>query len=366
MNTHETHSSTSSPTWHEVIGNLHMHTVHSDGTGTHADLVIAARANRLDYVIVTDHNQLVAGKEGWYGDVLLLVGQEVHDVHRVPEGNHLLILGGQHDLTPHAADPQALLDAARANGALTFFAHPVERATEMVPHQYPWWNWEVSGFTGIELWNFMSEFRGYAHSKTHALLMSHRPHWFSTGPWPEMLALWDELLVQRAQPIVAVGGSDAHAHLFTIGPIRRHFLPYRYCFSAVNTHLLLPAPFSGELMPDRRAVYDALGAGHCWIGYDLIARTRGFRFTASDGTHHAIMGDTVPRSDSPWRFEATTPERALLRLLRNGQPVAQARGRTLRFATHLPGIYRIEAWRRHRSKLRGWIFSNPIYVGSRE
>jgi hypothetical protein len=352
----------SPPTWHEVAGNIHMHTVHSDGTGTFADLVVAARANRLNFLMTTDHNQLVAGKEGWYGDLLLLVGQEVHDAHRVPEGNHLLILGGRHDLTAQAADPQALLDAARADGALTFFAHPVERATELVPHQYPWWNWEVSNFTGIELWNFMSEFRGYAHSKAHALLMSHRPDWFSTGPWPEALALWDELLTTRAQPIVAIGGSDAHAHLFTIGPIRRHFLPYRYCFGAVNTHLLLPAPLTGDLAHDRHATYDALRAGHCWVGYDRIGRTAGFRFDASDGTHHAVMGDCVTHSDSPWRFEVTVPDRARVRLLRNGEPVAQADGRTLRFASQLPGVYRVEAWRRYRGKARGWIFSNPIYV----
>lgn len=353
---------TSPPAWYEAVGNIHMHTVHSDGTGTYADLVTAARANRLDFLIVTDHNQLVTGKEGWYDDLLLLVGQEVHDVHRVPEGNHLLILGGQHDLTPHAGAPQALLDAAQVEGALTFFAHPVERATELIPHQYPWWNWEVSGFTGIELWNFMSEFRGYAHNKARAVLLSHRPDWFSTGPWPEALALWDELLITRARPIVAIGGSDAHAHLFVIGPLRRHFLPYRTCFAAVNTHVLLPAAMAGDLAQDRDAIYRALRHGHCWIGYDRIGRTAGFRFSADDGTRHAIMGDSVTPGASPWRFEVRVPDRARLRLLRNGQPVTEAVGRTLHFATHAPGVYRVEAWRRHRGKARGWIFSNPIYV----
>ena len=51
---------------HEIIVNLHMHTRYSDGSGTHKDIAEAAMKTGLDAVIVTDHNVLVQGLEGYY------------------------------------------------------------------------------------------------------------------------------------------------------------------------------------------------------------------------------------------------------------------------------------------------------------
>ena len=50
----------------EIIVNLHMHTRYSDGSGTHRDIAQAAMQAGVDAVIVTDHNVLVQGVEGYY------------------------------------------------------------------------------------------------------------------------------------------------------------------------------------------------------------------------------------------------------------------------------------------------------------
>ncbi|NJC97310.1 MAG: PHP domain-containing protein, partial [Anaerolineae bacterium] len=98
----------------EIIINLHMHTRYSDGTGTHKDIADAAMKSGLDAVIVTDHNVLVEGMEGYYRlgttRVLLLIGQEVHDQDRVPQKNHLLIFNANRDLSALADDPQTLIN----------------------------------------------------------------------------------------------------------------------------------------------------------------------------------------------------------------------------------------------------------------
>ena len=91
---------------HEYVINLHMHTRYSDGHGSHQDISLAARQAGIDAVIVTDHNVLVKGIDGYYeepGDdeenkVLMLVGQEVHDQARQTQKNHLLILGAGREL----------------------------------------------------------------------------------------------------------------------------------------------------------------------------------------------------------------------------------------------------------------------------
>ena len=53
---------------HEYVVNLHMHTRYSDGHGSHQDIVNAAAQAGIDVVIVTDHNVLVKGIDGYYGD----------------------------------------------------------------------------------------------------------------------------------------------------------------------------------------------------------------------------------------------------------------------------------------------------------
>lgn len=352
----------------EYIGNIHMHTVHSDGAGTFADLRSAGLAAGLDFIIVTDHNVLVEGEEGYYQEpsagagrgLLVLVGAEINDEALEPPGNHLLCLGISRNPLAHAADPQALIDAVKAQGGMAFLAHPFERTGPLITDCYPWQRWDVTGFQGVELWNYMSEFRPHVTSRLSGLLLSFLPALFSAGPWPEMLAKWDELTRQR--PVVAIGGSDVHARSYHVfGPIYRTAFPYAHCYRAVNTHILTETPLSGDPAGDRPVVYNALRAGHCWVGYDLIGNTRGFRFAAGSDREQAILGDTVT-ANSPVRFDVRLPAPADLRLLRNGQIVRREQGRSLTFTTTEPGVYRVEAWRRAWFKPRGWIFSNPIYV----
>jgi hypothetical protein len=73
------------------------------------------------------------------------------------------------------------------------------------------------------------------------------------------------------------------------------------------------------------------------------------------------MGETLAL-DSAVELRVTTPAHGLLRLLRDGQVLAQARGCELAAMTPRPGVYRAEVYRRFAGRLRGWIFSNPIYV----
>jgi len=345
--------------WSEYSGHIHFHTTYSDGSGSFEEVVRAAQEAGLDFFIPTDHNALVSEPDGWRGSVLLLVGEEVNDKEREPEVNHLLVAGIEREVFHYAKEPQALIDAVAAQGGLSFLAHPIERHSRYFPQDFPWVDWDVQGYNGIELWNFMSECKAYISSKPVGLLLSLLPQLFVRGPWPEVLTLWDRLSAQR--PIVAIGGSDNHRGSYRIGPITRHVFPYTFTFRTVNTHILTPSPFDRDLTHDRQLVYEALRAGHGWVGYDLLGSTAGFRFHGRSGGQTAIMGDTLPAGQTV-ELEASVPRRAKMRLLRDGQPVAQVWGRHLRYTADGPGVYRLEAYRWSWGRWRGWIFSNPIYV----
>jgi hypothetical protein len=327
--------------------------------------MIAAQAG-LDVLVCTDHNVWVPGVEGWCTHpetgrkVLLLMGEEVHDGVRPRQANHYLCLGADREMREYAARPQALIDAVEQSGGVGFIAHPIERAAPLYDEpEIPWVDWDVDGFTGVELWNYMSEFKGHLSSKPVAVLAAFFPSLFITGPLPETLALWDRLL--RNKRVVAIGGSDAHANVYSLGPLKRAVFPYEYLFRAVNTHLLLDAPLSTDFASARVQVIDALRAGHAYVAYDLAGSSRGFRLTATSQTESVSMGDEIDLR-GPVSLHVTSPLQADLRLLRDGQEVVAARGRKLTFEAKEPGVFRVEAYRGFRLKRRGWVFSNPIYV----
>ena len=168
----------------ELVGNMHIHTMYSDGTATHREAAEAAARAGLDWIIVTDHNIWVKGVAGYYDNVLLLVGEEVHDCRRVPQANHLLVYGADCELATLAPHPQAVIDAARECGALTFLAHPVEYASRVAGEAaLGWESWDVTGYTGIEIWNYMSEFKTRIKTKLHAFWYAFFPTAGIHGPF---------------------------------------------------------------------------------------------------------------------------------------------------------------------------------------
>lgn len=363
---------------YEAIGNMHMHTPYSDGEKWHQEIAEDAIRAGLDFIIVTDHNVWVNGLEGYYrsenGRVLLLAGEEVHNARRNPQASHLLVYGAEQELSCYAADPQNLINQVKATGGYCFLAHPHEKDFPLA--DYPnlgWHDWPVEGFTGLEIWNYMSSFvcrlterlqklsnPSGLLAKLVALQYALHPERHITAPEPETLALWDELLAQGKQ-ITAVGNSDAHGTPMSLGPITRIIFPYEFLFRAVNTHILTSQPLNGDFHHDKRLVLEAIGKGNSWIGYDMACSTKGFRFTGQ-GVNKGRMGDRI-RLDAGATLQIAVPQKATIRLVRHGRVVAQAQNST--HLTHIPveeGAYRVECLIQYEGKERGWIYSNPIYL----
>jgi hypothetical protein len=294
--------------------------------------------------------------------VLLLVGEEVHDVRRRPQANHLLAYGTETELAPLASDTQTLINEVNRLGGFCYLAHPHERSSSIGPDldAIPWVDWDVTGYTGLEIWNYMSEFKGLLRNKLAAIYYAYFPSRGIRGPFRATLRRWDQLLAQGKR-VAAIGGADAHGDTYSMGPIKRVLFPYAYLFRCVNTHILTMGRTNGALEHDKELIYDALRAGHTWVGYDLPGSTAGFRFHARSGANHAMMGDELSRTGAT-KFEVQTPHSGDVRLLRNGRVIARARGKYLQHTTADPGVYRVEVYRTYRLGRRGWIFSSPIYV----
>lgn len=351
---------------HEYVGNLHSHTTYSDGWGHHNDIAKAALAAGLDFVVVTDHNLWVEGLDGYrYQNdqkVLLLTGEELHDPTRQPQRNHLLAYEVGQELAGHTRDPQQLIDQVRSVNGLCFLAHPVDPAAPLFGEEdLSWVSWDVDGYTGLEIWNFMSEFKSQLTSWPAAFYHAYRPESIASGPFPEVLARWDQLLA-AGRRTVAIGGADAHAMPVRKGPFRRTVFPYAFLFRAVNTHVLTSQPLTGEVNTDRRRLFLAIRRGNCFVGYDLPAPTRGFRFRASSDDGEAQMGDSISTRFGV-ALQIRAPRRCRLRLLRDGEILEEWEDQEQTIKTvQSAGAYRVEAYLPFAGKERTWIVSNPIYI----
>jgi hypothetical protein len=356
-----------SSTLYEYIGNMHMHTPYSDGVGTHSHIARCAILAGIDFVIVTDHNVLVKGIEGYYGDdqkgyVLLLTGEEVHDQRLDPQINHLLVYAADQELAQCATDPQGLIDAVSAAGGLSFLAHPNDPPLDAFAEPaIPWQALDVQRFTGLEIWNFMSSFKGLITDRKTTLQAAFRPEDLMVGPSPETLALWDKLLTEGRR-VVGIGNSDAHGTVYHLGPISHTVFPYDFLFNCVNTHVLVPQTLTGDWQRDQKMLYRALAQGNAFIGYDMPGETRGFRFSANGQYGTAIMGGSI-RLGPGVTLQALAPARSHIKLICGGEVVVESFGReNLTYTAQTVGAYRIEVWLEYKGQERCWILSNPIYI----
>jgi hypothetical protein len=322
---------------------IHLHSTHSDGTGTVEEIAAAGRAVGVDVILLTDHDTLAA-EDAWHGSVLVLVGHEVSPKDR----NHLLAFGVDEPVDHSGLSPAQIAAAVRDRGGFGFAAHPFSRgnprlgrAAKAMPFD------ELAEVDGIELWNFVGDSGEQFNGWRDAIRFVRRPERFMPELPQRNLDTWDSLCAQRR--VVAIGGLDAHQiGVRVAGRVPLKLMSYRRSFRMLSTHVLVPELLSGDVARDRALVFDALRSGRCYIARDWIAPARGFSF---DG-----MGtETAERPV----LRVRTPRPAALRLLRDGAVVASADGAAeLDFAPDGPGAYRVEA----RLGGRLWIVSNPVYL----
>lgn len=352
---------------YEYVGNLHVHTPYSDGEEYHAEVADAARRVGLDFLVFTDHNVWLDDIEGYFGDdesgfILVLSGEEVHDRTRNPQCNHVLAFDTDRDVARQAHDLATLIDSIDAANGLSFIAHPDDRSIQWFNEPaIPWLDRHVDGFTGLEIWNYMSRFKDLAQTRFRALRTAFAPEEIMIGPNPLTLALWDQLL-EMGRQVVGIGGADAHGTRVKLGPLAHTVFPYDFLFNCVNTHVLTKAPLIGELEHDKSQLYSALRQGRAYIGYDIPGDTRGFRYSAQGQNTAADMGDSI-RLGHGVTLQVLAPARAHIKVIRHGKVVAEDQNTdTLTHVVREPGAYRAEVWRLYHDLERAWIFGNPIYV----
>jgi hypothetical protein len=349
----------------ERVGVIHIHTKASDGSGTVADVMVAAEKANLSFIAITDHN--VAMTESDLAedppDLPIISGVELGT-----NAGHFLALGIPASwVPPKTKDDRDLLAAARAVGAFRILAHPFH------PHT-PWTDWKTSDFDGMEIWNEDAAWRNnnffdlvdalllYGENNQLALVR------LASTP-EENFAKWDELLQQR--PVAGICAADTHARIrLGIGKDWK-FPGYEASLKVAREHVLLSPDAGGgnPALASSSELVDALKGGHSYCGLDSLYPADGFSFRVSSGNTSAGPGDSLHWTGAA-RLQISTPSGSslpLIKVFRDGHEIEEARTRTIDEPLTGPGRYRTEVFLRQPG-LSGfgrwtlWVFTNPVYV----
>ncbi len=357
----------------EYSGSIHIHSKYSDGSGTVDEIAASAGESNFDFIILTDHNTMKAkskGYEKWHGNIMLIVGYEMNDSKN---RNHYLVLGtddviGSYETLPDG-DTGSKMSAheyvreIKNKGGIGFLAHPDEVRNHLPDHPaYPWTAWDIEDFTGIEIWNHMSEWAEGLNDSNKLQRFIH-PLKSITAPNEVTLKRWDALNEKRK--VVAIGGIDAHAHKHNIMGMIFEIFSYKILFKSIRTHVFVENEIvrgsNDNFEYDKKQIINALGKGRSFIVNNYYGSGKGFRFAAEyDGLQYSMGDEILFDKDKNKKIilRAFLPAEGRMKLIHNGKCVDEFTGLDCIWDSDEKGSYRIEVWKGNK----GWIFSNHIRV----
>lgn len=348
----------------EYKGVVHVHSfLGGHSSGKLEEIIQAAQANRLDFVVMTEHterdvNTAAMTLQGIHGGVLFLNGNEVS----VSNAGRLLLIPGLQAQSDAGSTLEDLTQKTKARQGLAIVAYPQEFTA-----------WSTDAFDGVEVYNLFTNARQinrlsmffdglWSYSSYPDLLFAHfyqRPN--------ENLRLWDQAQAEGRR-LTALAGNDAHANVgfaFNGGSGKELFSlqldPYERSFSLVRVHVLIP---NNEAL-NAQTLLTAVREGHCFIGFDLFSDTTGFRFSGSSGAETCLQGDELLLQGEA-RLGVSVPLPSRVALLKNGRRIKDEYVQEkVEFVVTEPGNYRCEVYLSqlpHPVREQPWIISNPIYV----
>jgi hypothetical protein len=247
-----------------LAGDLHTHTLHSDGTWTVTSLGGAARAAGLDFLAVTDHNTTAHHR----------------DIDRMPAGSPLLIRGielttaGGHmnvwgaptgqifehrQLITELAGIRDLARTAHAAGAKISINHPAASCKACD------WQFDkgADGFDSIEVWN---------------------------GAWSaedEAALEWWKSLLRAGRHIAAIGSSDSHGRQNPVG------LPTTFVLSRLAAAEIFDGIEAGRVSVTRSSAMRLEMEARAVMGTSAVMNTNASGPVGIGQELHAISGSPV-------------------------------------------------------------------------
>lgn len=344
----------------EFKGIIHAHTsLGGHSTGSFDELITAANANDLDFVIMTEHwsdtiDTAGLTLNGVYGKTLFIGGNEIDTAD---SDRFLMIPGSAYAAGLRKIPTAAVLEKLQAENRLALVTYP---------EKFKSWD---SNFDGIEVFSLHTNAK-----KMNPFTAVFDAIW-SFPTYPELmlasyfkrpddnLKKFDAIAAQRNISLVA--GTDAHSniglHLF--GDDARNKLldlkidDYATIFRLVRQHVLIES----DKGLNRESLLESLKTGRSFIAFDALADSTGFRFESVSAFDDGFMSDSNRKG-----VRVTSPLAGRIVVFLNGERFEEkVNAKILETDLNRPGSYRVEVYLDQLGSpfdKMPWIISNPIYV----
>lgn len=218
-------------------GSYHMHSKYSDGKGSISDLVRAAKQEKLDWILLTDHGNPNLGSEnsgGWHDGVLLVPASELST-----DAGHLVVIGSDTGYKlPY--EPQLAIDELNERHGLTFVAHPFD-------DKIPWTDWNIHNFTGIEIFSVYESVKSAAWHKIVQFpllyLIDSDYAILRVLSYPsQAVKQWNELNKESPTPVMGIFATDTHGRIPITRKLALAFPSYNSMFSSLLVYIPASEP----------------------------------------------------------------------------------------------------------------------------
>lgn len=344
-------------------GVIHVHTgIGGHSTGRFDELLDGARANALDFVVMTEHatpryDTANLTLNGVYDGTLFIGGNEMNTA----DDRFLLVPGGADAAAFSKIGSPVFLERIHAENRLAFITYPETHK-----------DWGAN-FDGIEVFSLHT-----AAKQINPLPVIFDAIW-SYPAYPDLtlaqylsrpdanLRQFDEIAATRRISLFA--GIDAHSNLgfHLMGDdaggkiLNLKFDRYATIFRLFRIHVLLPK----DKPLTRESLVEAMKNGHYYTGFDSLGDSRGFMFAAESGPSAAVMGDEIALAGT-FRLKVAAPVPARFVVFRNGEKFGETIAVTeASLDISEKGTYRVEAYLDQLGSpfdKMPWVMSNPIYV----
>ncbi|GIL17113.1 MAG: hypothetical protein BroJett040_08640 [Oligoflexia bacterium] len=362
------------PGFYDYRGVTNVRSELSSGLSSPLEIVADAKKIGLDFLILTDANQVEHPKQyvGYHGNLLVMVEGEYSFLD-----SRLLFYSPQNESLPNEAGELNLFftdllsqkQPERRENILVL-AEPFRDGQTWQGNLHP-------GVDGIEIVNPKSISRNaWKRSKIDVL--------WSLVVYPfnpqvsflrlfreprEEIILWDKISQDRR--LTAFSGADASARAIPLANYLMKFPSYQKTLEVTSNHVLLESELTGNLQKDRQKIFSALKKGQFYVALDLLGDPKGFLSTLTDRDKVYPIGSAV-KYNKNLRIQAKLPIEPRdfyeIVLFKNGERELTVNQPELNYEVKGPGRYRIVVRVSPTlpipdgKKWITWIYTNNYYI----
>lgn len=342
-------------------GVFHVHSDFSDGSGSREEICRDARGQGLDFVILTDHgrpNLQASAATAWIHDTLLIGASEFS-----LNSGHLAAAGYRIPAYIFPPEPQEAIAEVDRDQGVSFIAHPLDR-------KIPWTDWQVRGFTGIEILSLyqLAKKNFFSSIALFPLQYLFNPDAALTAliAYPEKeMRIWDRF--NQKGKYYGIYALDSHAKLQISKKIRLHFPSYGATFRILNIYVKVERELEKDPQAAAATILASVRRGNFFSVIESLAAANGFEnyYLEKDGRQVEMGGDAeadggVLVLKLPFNFSTD------ILVKKDGETykiIQDNLRQEIDISISRPGVYRCEiAPHSGRGSNLPWILANPIFI----